>query len=68
VVIGGAVAVTLIVLLSVFIPRMRSQAQAQVFGQGYPQQMQQQVPPGAFFSSAHQEESGVQVGGKEMSF
>jgi len=51
VVIGGAVAVTLIVLLSVFIPRMRSQAQAQMFRQGYPQQMQQQVPPGDFIPS-----------------
>jgi hypothetical protein len=67
VVVGGAAAITLIVLLSVFIPRMQHYQQAQVFGHGFPQQ-QQQVPPGAFFSSAHQEESGVQVGGKEMSF
>jgi len=69
VVVGGAAAITLIVLLSIFIPRMQHYQQAQVFGHGFPQmQQQQQVPPGAFFSSAHQEESGVQVGGKEMSF
>jgi hypothetical protein len=67
-VVGGAAAITLIVLLSVFIPRMQHYQQAQVFGHGFPQMQQQQVPPGAFFSSAHQEESGVQVGGKEMSF
>jgi hypothetical protein len=67
VVVGGAVAVTLIVLLSVFIPRMRSQAQAQVFGHGYPHQMQQmqQVPPGDFIPS---QQPDVQMGGKVASF
>jgi hypothetical protein len=73
VVIGGAVAISLIVLLSVFIPRMQYYQQAQVFGQGFQphaQQQQQQVPPGAFYSSPHQEEggAGVQMGGKVVSF
>ena len=73
VVVGGAVAITLIVLLSVFIPRIQHYRQAQVFGQGFPQQvqMQQQVPPGAFTSSAQQgAQAGVQTqtGGKVVSF
>jgi hypothetical protein len=73
VVVGGAAAISLIVLLSVFIPRMQHYQQAQVFGQGFQphaQQQQQQVPPGAFYSSPHQEEGGLgmQMGGKVVSF
>ena len=57
--VAGAVAVTLIVLLSVFLPRMRRSSQGQVFGQGFPQQ-HQHVP----FHAA----SGVQTSGNMVTF
>jgi len=67
VVVGGAAAITLIVLLSVFIPRMRHRQQAQEFSPGYAQQ--QGSAPGAFVPSPQQhEESGLEVGGKVVTF
>jgi hypothetical protein len=62
VVVGGAAAITLIVLLSVFIPRMRQRHQAPVFGGGFPQQHMQQAPPQQGGGS------GVQTGGMVVSF
>jgi len=70
VVIGGVVAIVLIVLLSVLIPRMQHYRQQQVFGQGFPSQPQQ-LPPDAFYTSSaapQQMEAGVQMGGKVVSF
>ena len=71
VVIGGVVAIVLIVLLSVLIPHMQHYRQAQVFGQGFQSQQPQQLPPGAFYTSSaapQQMEAGVQMGGKVVSF
>ena len=68
VVVAGAVALSLIVLLSVFIPRMQSRRGAPVFGPGFAPGQPQQVPPGAFSSSSPQQlETGVQMGVQAVS-